>query len=79
MNVKDAVDVAVSYVRNFSGLLAQDITLEETEFDDASGYWLVTLGLREHPLTASRSYKQFVIDEKGNVLSMKVRNVLGIN
>ncbi len=79
IDVKEAVNAAISYVREFRDVLPdQDLRLEETELvdDGGTGVWLITLGMRKNPFSANEpyTYRQFVIDaQDGTVKSMKSR------
>ena len=86
MDVKAAVDAAKSYVNNLlidEGLM--NLGLEEVEFDETNGFWLVTVGFSRPwnttrgPLAtlggenaAKRAYRVVTVrDSDGEVLSVK--------
>ena len=79
INVKQAVETAVAYVKSFHELMPeQSIRLEETELttdDDGRDIWRIVLGLADDDpfgRTASRKYKVFEIDaNQGDVRRMK--------
>jgi len=75
MNVKQAVAAAIAYMGEFQDLIpSQNVRLEETELDEKSGDWLITLSTIENPIVGSRSYRVFYIDsDTGIVKSMKKR------
>jgi len=88
MDVNEAVVRSKQYIQQiFGGEGISNIGLEEVEFDDARGTWLVTVGFsrpwdQPHSLTAilgeqlRRSYKIVTIkDDNGDVLSVKNREV----
>ena len=70
--VRDAVNSAVTYLKEFSDLMpSNDIQLEETVFDESDNVWRITLSLREIPISPIRKNKMISIDGlKGNVISM---------
>lgn len=79
INVKQAVDAALGYVRQFGDLFpAGGVRLEETELReevDGSRYWSITLSFIENQMTGSRTTKIFLIDgETGEIVSMKTRS-----
>lgn len=75
IDVRQAVRAALSYIAEFSQLLPQtDLRLEETELDEETGDWLITLSFLENALSTSRQYKSFRIDRtSGDVIWMRVR------
>lgn len=90
MDVKQAIGVAKHSVDEiFAGEPIIDLGLEEVEFDDNSGIWLITYGfsrpwddIRPNPLTATfgqgtrkkRDYKIVRIsDHDGKLISIKNR------
>ncbi|MGD0023750.1 MAG: hypothetical protein ABSC37_03845 [Xanthobacteraceae bacterium] len=90
VDVKSAVRIAIDYLKEFQEFIpARSFRLEETEYDENSGCWLITLstldeskpqsGLGELAAALSpdkRIYKILRIDaETGNVKSMKVRTL----
>jgi hypothetical protein len=79
MNVKEAVELVLNYVRSFPELFPSDLPrLEETEIED-NGNWSVTLSFSAPgmPYETGRFYKRFEIDAKTKeVISMKIRNPL---
>ncbi len=79
ISVKEAVEIALAYYRQFGNLLPnENLRLEETVADQ-QGNWSITLSASEpHPLGAimgtKRNFKSFDIDSKtGEVLGMRVR------
>jgi hypothetical protein len=79
IDVKQAVDAALGYVRQFGELFPSGgVRLEETELreeSDGSPYWTITLSFIESPMTGARTSKIFLIDgDTGQVLSMKTRS-----
>lgn len=87
MNVKEAVDTALTYVADlFEKEKPRNVGLEEVEFKDAEGQWHVTVGFSRPwdygPTIAGfqvkprRDYKVVRIDdESGKVLSVKIRKI----
>lgn len=78
LTVKDAVQKAVEYVQDLESVLpTTSLRLEETEFDDASSEWQITLSFLEGNMFGfQRSYKRFRVDaETGDVKSMTIRSV----
>jgi len=77
INVKQAVEAAIAYTRQFADLMpTSGLRLEETELDDSG--WNITLSFVENPVLGTRSYRVFEIDpDNGEVISMKARNILG--
>lgn len=88
MDVKMAAQTAKTYVADlFSDERIIDVGLEEVEFDEDQGKWIITVGFsrprdRRNPLTAAlmtetetdRLYKVLQIaDTDGRVLSLKDR------
>ena len=78
MNVKDAVDLAKRQVFDlFGGEQAQNIGLEEVDYDDAAQVWHITIGFSRPwdrqllSLAPARSYKVINIAESGAILSVK--------
>jgi hypothetical protein len=88
MNVKQAVNVAKDYISDlFVGEQIRNLGLEEVEFDDHRGIWLITIGfarpwenagfLSKAGLAEPRSYKVVrVTDEDGRVISVKDRRAV---
>jgi hypothetical protein len=76
IDVRQAVDAALGYVRQFGELFPSGgVRLEETELREDGAYWLITLSFIDSPITVSRTSKVFVIGgETGQVLSMKTRS-----
>lgn len=76
INVKQAVDAAIAYVQDFSNLVpSEGVRLEETDFDDRSGEWFITLSFVENEFTGHRIAKLFRVDgTTGAVKSMKTRS-----
>jgi hypothetical protein len=76
LEVRDAVKAAIAYINEFSDFINPvDARLEETEFDDSSNEWLITLSLVENAFSGARTYKLFRIDVFGKVKSMKNRSL----
>jgi hypothetical protein len=85
VDVRAAVRAAASYLDQFDDFIgARQARLEETEFDDESNQWVITLSTIDIPksagtlaeLSSKRNYRQFRIDaETGHVKSMKVRTL----
>ena len=87
MDVKQAVKIAKTHVTDlFADEEIEDIGLEEVEFDESVGMWIVTIGFsrpwdRKTTLNValgegrpSRSYKVLQIaDTDGRVLSLRDR------
>ena len=89
MDAREAIKAAKSYVEYaFEGEDVAQIRLEEIEFDDQAGTWIVTLGLLRPNIESKsemvsnllgnksykRSYKILTInDSDATVKSMKVR------
>lgn len=74
IDVKQAVQAAVTYVENFGALMPTPTSarLEETEFDEMKDEWVVTMSFAENPI--SRTVKVFRINATdGTVRSMKSR------
>jgi hypothetical protein len=88
IDVKSAVKTAMDYLAEFHDLIpVNDVRLEETEYNEGAGEWLITLSSVDSrsptgSLAAAfgggkRDYKIFRIDAaKGNVKSMKVRTLV---
>jgi hypothetical protein len=76
IDVKQAVNAAIQYVRDFSEYLPTNgLRLEETELDEEG--WHITLSFVDSVVLANRSYKMFDIDaETGQVRAMRARNML---
>lgn len=74
--VRSAVQAAMDYIAQFSDLVpANDVRLEETDFDDRANEWYVTLSIVDNEFTGHRIYKLFRVDgDSGLVKSMKNRN-----
>jgi hypothetical protein len=73
INVKDAVQAAIGYTREFSSVMpSYDLRLEETVFEENTGRWRVVLSFLDSPITSNRIYKAFFIDcDTGDVLAMQ--------
>jgi hypothetical protein len=73
--VKDAVNRARSYIRDFSDIFPSQnsLRLEETELDTEFDQWLITLSFDMNPLGEERrAYKLFKIDARtGEIFAMK--------
>ena len=73
--MRDAVKAASKYLKDFEDLLPNLYSprLEETEIDDDTLDWIVTLSFQSEPFNdGPRSYKRFWIDgQTGEVKSMK--------
>ncbi len=71
MDVKDAIKVAKDYIQN---VLAEEqianLGLEETEFDPASGCWVITLGL-SRPWNTPKTRAQEVLENLGAISSLR--------
>ena len=87
MNVKDVVTVAVNYVRDlFEHEEISNFGLEEIEFDDQAGEWIVTVGFSrpwDYPQNLAalagapkRSYKTIRVNDIGEVVAVKNREVM---
>ena len=81
ITAKEALDVAVNYLREFYTKIS-NILLEEIELTEDERYWLITLSYRKVDASIAlgilppRQYKVFKIDAaKGQVVSMKMRDV----
>ncbi|MDC7788083.1 hypothetical protein PQJ75_20920 [Rhodoplanes sp. TEM] len=85
VDVRAAVRAAAAYLDQFDDFIgARQARLEETEFDDGSNQWVITLSMIDIPkdagtlaeLSSKRNYRQFRVDaETGHVNSMKVRTL----
>jgi|GEM_PF-1052711 len=85
ITAKSAVQAAIGYFHEVTGIDTRDVTVEEIELDDEAGrqYWMVTLGHPEPtamgmiiPPGPKRLYKTFRVNATtGDVLSMKIREV----
>lgn len=86
VDAKQAAQIAAKYYKELTGEQQAHVTLEEVEFDDASGHWLITLGLTPIGLASlsglgmggvkPHAYKIFRIDaQNGEVRSMKIRDI----
>jgi hypothetical protein len=90
--VKDAVAAAIAYVKElYEGVSLRDLLLEEIEYNNPSGKWLVAIGFSlpetkevlspvifpaKTSRELSRRYKTVIIDAvSGAPVSMKIRNV----
>lgn len=83
MNVKEAVALAKQEVANlFADERAENVGLEEVEYDDPLKTWRITIGfsrpwdqallpLISGPARRPRSYKVIAIAENGEVLSVR--------
>lgn len=61
VSVKDAVRVAIAYLREFSDLMqTYNVRLEETVFDDDLQRWRVVLSYTDSPIEMSRIQKLLV-------------------
>lgn len=86
IDVKTAVQTADAYLHSFPNLLEVVAPrLEETDIDQKTGDWLITVSFLEHPdslgtaLSSNppRTYRQVRINrDSGEVVSMKFRNPL---
>ena len=87
MHVKDVVTVAINHVSAlFEHEQITNLGLEEIEFDDRAGQWLVTVGFSrpwDYPQNlaalagvAKRSYKTIRVDDSGAVIGIKNREVM---
>ncbi|OCR00587.1 hypothetical protein BCD67_11440 [Oscillatoriales cyanobacterium USR001] len=92
INVQNAVITAQNYLfslPDMTGLVREDLRLEEVELSDDKKYWFITLGFSrpvdksKNPLadlvavsSYERVYKVFKINaETGEVQSMKIREL----
>ena len=77
IDVKTAIRAAANFLGEFQEYIRpEDIRLEETEYDDDSGCWLITLSYRDSTTFPRREYKIFRVDaNSGAVKSMKVRTL----
>lgn len=91
MDIKEAINRAKEYVSDvFSEESVNDIGLEEVERDTIRNIWKITIGfsrpvrlpsgttgqvMRGLGLSSKRSYKILSIDDNGDVISMKNRQV----
>ena len=84
ISIKQATESSVDFLKAID-LLAEEILVEEVEFDTANHEWLITLSF-SHPTIPTRNlssvfnektkYKTFRIDSlTGKVLSMKIRQL----
>jgi hypothetical protein len=75
ISVEDAVKSAISYVNRFPNLLPTgNVRLEEFEHDDQNMVWEITLSFIDNVITGTRSYKTIIVNDNGEVISMKIRN-----
>lgn len=76
IDVKVAVNNAVTFLKHLPATSVVDERLEEVELTPNESLWLVTLSYKDSPLSLQRNYKTFKIDaETGEVQSMKIRSV----
>lgn len=79
VSVRDAVNSARNYLRDFADVLPgmNGLRLEETDFDEKKGEWYITISFQESPFDErSRTYKLFRIGaQDGEVKSMKTRTL----
>lgn len=77
ISVKEAVARAIHYLDELGELMPKSgLRLEETEFDDASGQWLITLSFGPNLFTNERTYKIFKVEaDTGQIKSMKIRHL----
>lgn len=75
LSVKEAIAIAMDYVRALEELLPFDqLRLEETILQD-DGHWLITLSYHEPGTFDDRSYKILEVDpESKGVVAMRIRN-----
>ena len=81
IDVRHAVMASQQYMKSLSDLMpGGNLRREETEYDDESKRWLITVSYVPGPYgdillgSASRIYKRLVVDAAdGNVLAMKNR------
>lgn len=65
MNVKEAIVAAKDYVKEvYADEQVADLGLEETDYDDTQGNWLITLGF-SRPWTTPRSTTRLLLDQMG--------------
>lgn len=78
---KQAVDAAVRYYRDITGIATPSISVEEVEFNEGKNVWAVTLGIQKpspyDPIVSTeKEYKIFEVDAvTTEVLSMKIRDI----
>jgi hypothetical protein len=81
--VQEAVSAVLAYINQFDALLpTTGARLEEFEYDDRAGAWLITLSFVEPQIGVVRdlirTYRIFTVDgTTGVVTAMKLRNPLG--
>ncbi|HYW09458.1 MAG TPA: hypothetical protein VE913_21030 [Longimicrobium sp.] len=84
INVKEAVQAAVSFVEGLYGRRENiELTVEEVEVTEDDQYWLITLGFVQNAnallattIGARRDYKLFKVNAvTGEVTSMKIRSI----
>ncbi len=77
LEIRDAINVAIDYMKSLAPLLAtDDLRLEETA-KSQSGNWLITISLKDPAFrfVDKRDYKTIEIDPVSKkVVSMKIRN-----
>ncbi|MBI4121870.1 MAG: hypothetical protein HY461_00910 [Parcubacteria group bacterium] len=75
---KDIVKAAYEYLLKVSADAAKYSNFRVEEFETKNKNFVVTLSYEfvgEFPFERKREYKDFVIDEQGQVLSMKIRKI----
>jgi hypothetical protein len=74
VRVKQAVEIAMEYVRSLGDLFpAVDLRLEETILQD-NGRWLITLSYHEPNTFDDRGYRMLEIDPvEKEVVAMRIR------
>lgn len=82
MDAKEAARIALDYFKNFASadLQYSRIAIEEVEYDDNEGVWLITIGYVAAPQfeivgrEVTRSFKVITIrDSDGRALAMRFR------
>jgi hypothetical protein len=77
LSVKEAVAIAMDYIRSFGEFFpGRGMRLEETEIAE-NGNWLVTLSFIDSDTFDTRVYRRFEVDMRTKeVKSMTIRNPL---
>lgn len=84
VEVKEAVQNALEYAKEiYQPSQIQGIAVEEIEFSQRRGVWLITLGWHDparnittiqQAMSGSRIYKVFIVDnDTGKVIKMEIR------
>lgn len=79
IEAKDAVTKAFEYLQKVSTNTERfsNFRVEELQLDEKNNH-LVTLSYEftgEFPFEKKREFKDFVVDQDGKILSMKIRNI----